>query len=224
MTTTARKDGGRADDTSDGKHYCKKAFHASIPCCALRPPRSGCSHSAGAGFIRNCLHPCAVAAIYDPLRSPLPRRPGYRLAREPSDISVEDILRSIGSMEDDSLLNEVVLPAWLLRDLCFGNDLTYFFVAEWRAEDVHADVAGDSPQLGHVTRKKAPPLDILEEAFETAGGDRHREANTLGTIGPPGVRTELRQKNQITRSRNEGKIERPNDCLPLDQFKTSSSR
>jgi hypothetical protein len=59
------------------------------------------------------------------------RRPrgGYRLAREPSDISVEDILRSIGSMEDDSLLNEVVLPAWLLRDLCFGNDLTYFFVA-----------------------------------------------------------------------------------------------
>jgi hypothetical protein len=33
-----------------------------------------------------------------------------RWAREPSDISVEDILRSIGSMEDDSLLNEVVLP------------------------------------------------------------------------------------------------------------------
>lgn len=29
-------------------------------------------------------------------------RGGYRLAREPSDISVEDILRSIGSMEDDS--------------------------------------------------------------------------------------------------------------------------
>jgi len=119
-------------------------------------------------------------------------RGGYRLTREPSDISVEDILRGIGSMEDDSLLNEIVLPAWLLRDLCFGNDLTHFFVAEWRAEDVHADVAGDSPQLGHVTRKKAPPLDILEEALETAGGDRHREANTLGTIGPPGVRTELR--------------------------------
>ena len=58
----------------------------------------------------------------------------------------------------------------VLRDLCFGNDLTYFFVAEWRAKDVHADIAGDSPQLGHVTRKKAPPLDILEEAFETAGG------------------------------------------------------
>jgi hypothetical protein len=33
-----------------------------------------------------------------------------RLARELSDISVEDILRSIGSMEDDSRLNEVVLP------------------------------------------------------------------------------------------------------------------
>jgi hypothetical protein len=57
-------------------------------------------------------------------------------------------------MEDDSLLNEVVLPAWLLRDLCFGNDLTYFFVAEWRAEDVHADVAGDSPQLGHVAARR----------------------------------------------------------------------
>jgi Iron-dependent Transcriptional regulator len=39
-------------------------------------------------------------------------RGGYRLAREPSDISVEDILRSIGSVEDDSLLNGVVLPAW----------------------------------------------------------------------------------------------------------------
>jgi hypothetical protein len=149
------------------------------------------------------------------------RRPrgGYRLAREPSDISVEDIPRSIGSMEDDSLLNEVVLPAWLLRDLCFGKDLTYFFVAEWRAEDVHADVAGDIPQLGHVTGKKAPPLDLLEEAFETAGGNRHREANSLGTIGPPGVRTELRQKNQITRCKNEGKIRRPNDYLTLDQFK-----
>jgi len=122
-------------------------------------------------------------------------------------------------MEDSSPLNEVVLPAWLLRDLCFGNDLTYFFVAEWRAKDVHADVAGDGPQLGHVTRKKAPPLDILEEAFETAGGERHREANTLGTIGPPGVRTELRQKNQITRCKNEGKIRRPNDYLALNQFK-----
>ena len=66
---------------------------------------------------------------------------------------------------------------------------------------------------------KAPPLDILEEAFETAGGYRHREANTLGTIGPPGVRTKLRQKNQITRCKNEGKIRRPNDCLALDQFK-----
>jgi len=37
------------------------------------PPRSGGSHSAGAGFVRNCLHPCTVAAIHDPLRSPLPR-------------------------------------------------------------------------------------------------------------------------------------------------------
>jgi hypothetical protein len=37
-------------------------------------------------------------------------RGGDRLVREPSDISVEDIPRSIGSMEDDSLLNEVVLP------------------------------------------------------------------------------------------------------------------
>ena len=87
------------------------------------------------------------------------------------------------------------------------------------AEDVHANVGGDSPQLGHVTGKKAPPLDILEEAFETAGGERRREADTLGTISPPGVRTELRQKNQITRCKNEGKIRRPNDRLALDQFK-----
>jgi hypothetical protein len=107
----------------------------------------------------------------------------------------------------------------VLRDLYFGNDPTYFFVAEWRPEDVHADVPGDSPQLGYVTGKKVPPLDLLEEAFETAGGDRHRQANTLGTIGPPGVRTKLRQKNQITRCKNEGKIRRPNDCLALDQFK-----
>src|SRR5262249_56662299 len=75
------------------------------------------------------------------------------------------------------------------------------------------------PQLDHVARKKAPPLDILDEALETAEGDRHREANTLGTIGPPGVRTELRQKNQIARCKDEGKIRRPNDCLALDQFK-----
>jgi hypothetical protein len=54
-------------------------------------------------------------------------------------------------------MNEVVLPASLLRDLCFSNDLTYFFVAEWRAEDVHANVGGDSPQLGHISGKKAPP-------------------------------------------------------------------
>jgi hypothetical protein len=60
--------------------------------------------------------PIVFALVVDPVgegfligyRGP---RGGYRLAREPSDISVEDILRSIGSMEDDSLLNEVVLPA-----------------------------------------------------------------------------------------------------------------
>jgi hypothetical protein len=51
------------------------------------------------------------------------------------------------------------------------------------------------------------------------GGERHREPNTLGTISPPGVRTELGQKNQITWCENEGKIRRPNDCLALDQFK-----
>ena len=44
----------------------------------------------------------------------------------------------------------VIPTALLLRD-CFGDDLTYFFVAEWRAEDVHADIGGDSPQLGHVS-------------------------------------------------------------------------
>src|SRR5918996_199239 len=106
----------------------------------------------------------------------------------------------------------------LLRGLCFSNDLTYFFVAEWGAEDVHANAGGDSPQLGHVTGKKAPPLDILEEAFETAGGERRREADTLGTISPPGVRTELRQENRITRCKNEGKMRRPKDRLALDQF------
>ena len=99
-----------------------------------------------------------------------------------------------------------------------GDDLTYFFVAEWRPEEVHADVGCYSPQLGHVSGKKAPPLDILEEAFETAGGERRREADTLGTISPPGVRTELRQKNQIARCKNEGKIRRPKDGLALDQF------
>jgi hypothetical protein len=62
--------------------------------------------------------------------------------------------------------------------------LTYFFVAEWRAEDVHADVRGDRPQLVHVSGEKAPPLDILEKAFKTAGSERRREANALGTVGP----------------------------------------
>jgi hypothetical protein len=67
------------------------------------------------------------------------------------------------------------------------DDLTYFFVAEWRAEDVHADVVSDRSQFGYVSGKKAPPLNILEEAFETAGSERHRKTNSLGTIGPPGV-------------------------------------
>src|SRR5258707_12128726 len=53
----------------------------------------------------------------------------------------------------------------------------------------------------------------------TAGGKRHREADALGTISSPSVRTELRQKNQITGRKNEGKIRRPNDCLAFDQFK-----
>ncbi len=33
----------------------------------------------------------------------------------------------------------------MLRDLCFGNDQAYFFIAEWWAEDIHADVGGESP-------------------------------------------------------------------------------
>jgi hypothetical protein len=64
---------------------------------------------------------------------------------------------------------------------------------------------------------KAPLLDFLEEAFESAGGEHCREVDTVGTIGSPGVGTELRQKNQITGSKNEGKIRRPNDCVSLDQ-------
>jgi hypothetical protein len=47
--------------------------------------------------------------------------------------------------------------------------VTYFFVAEWRAEDVHADFGGESPQLTNVRGKKALPLDIPEEAFESWG-------------------------------------------------------
>jgi hypothetical protein len=96
----------------------------------------------------------------------------------------------IARVEKDVALQDV--GAGRLRDLCFGDDQTDFFIAEWRAEDVHADVGGDSPQLGYVSGKKAPPLDILEEAFETARGERHRETDALGTIGPPSVRTELR--------------------------------
>ena len=66
------------------------------------------------------------------------------------------------------LVRFVIPTAFLLRD-CFGDDLTYFFVAEWRAEDVHADIGSDSPQLGHVSRKKAPPLDILEKRSKPLG-------------------------------------------------------
>jgi hypothetical protein len=51
-------------------------------------------------------------------------------------------------------------PSW--RIMCLASRTLTLFVAEWRAEDVHADVVGDCPQLGHVTGKKAPPLDILE--------------------------------------------------------------
>jgi hypothetical protein len=50
-----------------------------------------------------------------------------------------------------------------------GAGATDFFITERQAEDVHADVGGDARQLGHISGKKAPPLDILEEAFETAG-------------------------------------------------------
>ena len=43
-------------------------------------------------------------------------RGGYRLAREPSGISVEDILRSIGNKEDDS--DEIATADWpLLNEL-----------------------------------------------------------------------------------------------------------
>ena len=93
----------------------------------------------------------------------------------------------------------------------------YFFVAERRAEDIHAGGGGDRSQPGHISGEKAPLLDFLEEAFESAGGERCSEADTRGTIGPPGVRTKLRQKNQIARRKNEGKIRRPNDCVALDQ-------
>jgi hypothetical protein len=51
----------------------RRRFMVAFLTVLCAPPRSGCSHSAGVGFIRNCLHPCTVAAIQDPLRSPLPR-------------------------------------------------------------------------------------------------------------------------------------------------------
>ena len=82
-----------------------------------------------------------------------------------------------------------------LRDSCLGDDLMYFFVAERRAEDVHADVGGDRCQPSHISGEKALLLDFLEEAFESARGERCREVDTVGTIGPPSVRTELGQKN-----------------------------
>jgi hypothetical protein len=72
-----------------------------------------------------------------------------------------------------------------------GDDLTYFFIAEWLAKDVHADVGGDRPQPSHISGEKAPLLDFLEEAFESARGERCCEVDTVGTIGPPGVQTEL---------------------------------
>ena len=89
--------------------------------------------------------------------------------------------------------------------------MTYFFVAEGRAEDVHADLGGDSPQFGY-GRNKASPLNIPEVAFEAARRERRREADTLGTRPAKCVGAKLRQKY-------EGKICRSHDCVPLDQFK-----
>ena len=91
-------------------------------------------------------------------------------------------------------------------------------LARSAAPEMFAEVILRLVESGKIPSREQQ-IDLLEEAFETAGGDRHREANSLGTIGPPGVRTKLRQKNQITRCKNEGKIRRPNDCLALDQFK-----
>jgi hypothetical protein len=73
------RDHHRAQRRGSGRRYKRRLtllqegvswFH-SLLCSA--PLRSRCSHSAGAGFIRNCLHPCTVAAIHDSLCSPLPR-------------------------------------------------------------------------------------------------------------------------------------------------------
>jgi hypothetical protein len=78
-----------------------------------------------------------------------------------------------------------------LAGLCFRSDLTYVFVAERRAKDFHAHVAGDRPQLGLIRGKKVPLLDILEVAFETARREGGREVDTLRTIGPRRVRASL---------------------------------
>src|SRR6266478_5975517 len=53
---------------------------------------------------------------------------------------------------------------------------------------------------------------------------RGKSCPSPAAIGQPQVTQsedwyKLRQKNQITRCKNEGKIRRPNDCLALDQFK-----
>jgi hypothetical protein len=60
-----------------------------------------------------------------------------------------------------------------------GDDLVYFFVAERRAKDVHADVGGDRPQPSHISSEKAPLLHFLEEAFESARGERCRDALSI---------------------------------------------
>jgi hypothetical protein len=49
--------------------------------------------------------------------------------------------------------------------MCFSEDLTYFFVAEWRAEDVDTDLRGDRAQLVHVSGEKTPPLDIVQNRW-----------------------------------------------------------
>src|SRR5260370_41593212 len=53
----------------------------------------------------------------------------------------------------------VIPTALLLRD-CFGDDLTYF-VAEWRAEDVHARIGGRHPHVCPAPGGKAPAPPIL---------------------------------------------------------------
>src|SRR5262249_56014575 len=62
------------------RHACqlgtaRRRFMVPFLALLCAPPRFGCSHSAGAGFNRKCLHPCTVAAIHDP---PLPFLPARR--------------------------------------------------------------------------------------------------------------------------------------------------